>query len=117
MNFAQDTVFNVKNYQKNSNIITQLSEIFVFDEFLKEGWALKENQKFGSKGGNINKSDHYNAQSMHSELLKIAEEGEIDQESIPKVESIQSWIIHCSAAHKTESSRNAINIITSDSDE
>lgn len=37
---------------------------------------------------------------MHSELLKIVEEGEISQESIPKVE----------AAHETESSRDAINI-------
>jgi hypothetical protein len=100
----------------------------IFDEFLKEGWALKENQKFGNKGGgtkfskkiitilqgffhagNIDKSDRYNAQSMYSELLKMAEENEISQESIPKVESIQSWITRYSAACKTESSKNALN--------
>lgn len=52
---------------------------------------------------------------MHSELLKIAEEGEISLESIPKAESIRSWIARYSAAHKTESSRDAINIITLDS--
>ena len=44
----------------------------------------------------------------------MAEESEISQESIPKVESIQSWITRYSAAYKAGLSRNAINIITSD---
>ncbi|RIB00511.1 hypothetical protein C2G38_2051598, partial [Gigaspora rosea] len=41
------------------------------------GWALKENQKFGKRGrgyflaGNINKSDRYTTEEMHTELLEL----------------------------------------------
>ena len=90
---------------------------------MKKGWALKENQKFGNKGGgtkfskktvtilqgffhagNVDKSDRYTAQDMHSELMKMAEDDEINQESIPKIESIQSWIARYAVAYKTEAS-------------
>ena len=90
---------------------------------LSLGWALKENQKFGNKGGgtkfskktvtilqgffhagNVDKSDCYTAQDMHSELMKMAEDNEINQESIPKIESIQSWIARYAVAYKTEAS-------------
>ncbi|CAJ0855379.1 12142_t:CDS:2, partial [Entrophospora sp. SA101] len=83
------------------------------------GWALKENQKFGNKGGAkfpkkiitilqvffhagiVDKSDCYTAQDMYSELIKMAEDDEINQESIPRVESIQSWITCYAAASDT----------------
>ncbi|CAJ0863144.1 187_t:CDS:2, partial [Entrophospora sp. SA101] len=81
----------------------------ISDEFLKKRWA-KENQKFRNKG-NVNKSDRYTAQDMYSELIKMAEDGEINQESIPRVESIQSWITHYAAACKAEASRNVINLV------
>ncbi|CAG8855277.1 2172_t:CDS:2, partial [Gigaspora margarita] len=70
---------------------------------LNLGWALKVNQKFGKKGagkrispeirillegyflaGNINKSDRYTAQDMHDELVRLAQEGEIKMEEVPK---------------------------------
>ncbi len=100
---------------------------------MKKGWALKENQKFGNKGGgtkfskkivtilqgffhagNVDKSDHYTAQDMHSELMKMTEDDEINQESIPKIESIQSWIARYAAAYKTEASRNIINLMNAE---
>jgi len=46
---------------------------------------------------------------MHTELMKMASDGEISQESIPKVESIQSWISRYAAACKAEASKQAIN--------
>ncbi|CAG8789997.1 36558_t:CDS:1, partial [Gigaspora margarita] len=74
---------------------------------LHSDWALKENQKFGKKGtkkriskkvralleeffiaGNANKSDHYDAQDMHKELLKCAKEGEISNEEVSKPTTI-----------------------------
>ena len=100
---------------------------------MKKGWALKENQKFGNKGGgtkfskktvtilqgffhagNVDKSDRYTAQDMHSELMKMTEDDEINQESIPKIESIQSWIARYAAAYKTEASRNIINLMNAE---
>jgi len=61
---------------------------------LSSGWALKEKQKFGKKGGgkrisknvisyleayflagDINKSEKYTAQEMHNELKELVEEG------------------------------------------
>ena len=51
---------------------------------------------------------------MHSELMKMAEDDEINQESIPKIESIQSWIACYAAAYKTEASRNIINLMNAE---
>ncbi|RGB22929.1 hypothetical protein C1646_775284 [Rhizophagus diaphanus] len=79
-------------------------EINVHQEFpLMLGWALKENQKFGKKGGgkriskhivallegyflagNLDKSDRYSAQEMWNELTKLVEEANssIEMENI-----------------------------------
>ena len=81
------------------------------DFALSSGWALKENQKFGKKGGgkrisksvipyleayflagDINKSDKYTPQEMHNELKGLAEEGILEVEEIPKVPTISNWI-------------------------
>jgi hypothetical protein len=59
--------------------------------------------------GNVSRSDRYSAQNMHAELVKMADDGEISQESIPKVESIQGWISRYAAACKAEMSKQAIN--------
>ena len=48
---------------------------------------------------------------MYSELIKMAEDGEINQESIPRVESIQSWITRYATACKAKASKNVINLI------
>jgi len=64
--------------------------------------------------GNVDKSDRYTARDMHSELMKMAEDGEINQESIPKIESIQSWIARYAAAYKTEASRNILNLMNTE---
>ena len=77
---------------------------------LKKGWALKGNQKLGGRGGkrmkkevktllelfflngNRRSEDRMNAQGMRNELLKYVEAGELDEEDIPKVNTIQNWI-------------------------
>ncbi|CAB5195610.1 unnamed protein product, partial [Rhizophagus irregularis] len=79
---------------------------------LPKGWALKQNQIFGRKGsgkrmtkkvksllelfslnGNINLQDKLNAQEMHDELLKYVETEEIEEQDVPKVSTIQGWIV------------------------
>jgi hypothetical protein len=42
--------------------------------------------------GNRRSEDRMNAQSMHDELLKRVEAGELEEEDIPKVNTIQNWI-------------------------
>ena len=42
--------------------------------------------------GNRKSEDKMNAQGMHNELLKYIEAGELDEEDIPKVNTIQNWI-------------------------
>ncbi|EXX77890.1 hypothetical protein RirG_019730 [Rhizophagus irregularis DAOM 197198w] len=78
---------------------------------LSSGWALKENQKFGKKGGgkqisknvipyleayflarDINKSKKYTAQEMHNELKGLVEEEVLEEEEIPKISTISNWI-------------------------
>src|ERR1044072_8660492 len=75
----------------------------MLDFTLSSGWALKEKQKFGKKGGgkrmsknvisyleayflagDVNKSEKYTAQEMHNELKELVEEGILKAEEIPK---------------------------------
>src|SRR6266498_1481712 len=83
-----------------------INQIFL----LKKGWALKGNQKLGGRGGkrmkkevkallelfflngNRRSEDRMNARSMRDELLKHVEAGELEEEDIPKVNTIQNWI-------------------------
>ncbi|CAG8801914.1 30854_t:CDS:2, partial [Gigaspora margarita] len=82
------------------------------DEFqLPKGWALLGNTRFSKKGGekkikpkvvsilkqlflngNLNPKDKLTAKEMHEELLKFAHSGEIDEDYVPKVDTIQNWI-------------------------
>ncbi|CAG8663729.1 34042_t:CDS:2 [Gigaspora margarita] len=73
------------------------------------GWALKETQKFGKRGGgkriskhvitylegyflagNINKSDRYTAEEMHTELLELVKVDSLEKSDVPKVSTIQN---------------------------
>ncbi|CAH1768791.1 12078_t:CDS:2, partial [Entrophospora sp. SA101] len=101
---------------------------FAADHFpLSKGWALKANQKFGHRGsgkrmslqviqllegfflaGTLNKSDHYDAGSMHADLVVMVEEGNLDRDEIPKTETINNWISRYSTAFRKESARTAL---------
>ncbi|RIA79598.1 hypothetical protein C1645_840308 [Glomus cerebriforme] len=69
-------------------------------------WALKENQKFGKKGGgkriteNLDKSDRYSTQEMWNELTKLVEKDSLEENDILKVSTIQNWIARYAAQHK-----------------
>ncbi|CAG8711972.1 17075_t:CDS:2, partial [Dentiscutata erythropus] len=88
-------------------------------ELQKTGWALKENQKFGKRGGgkriskhvitylegyflagNINKSDHYTTEEMHTELLELVKISNLEESDVPKVSTIQNWIGRYATQHK-----------------
>ncbi|CAB4415431.1 unnamed protein product [Rhizophagus irregularis] len=99
---------NTENQILSTDMLDSNEEISVHQEFpLKLGWALKENQKFGKKGGgkriskhivvlpegyflagNLNKSDRYTALEMWNELTKFAEEGSLEEIDIPRVSTI-----------------------------
>ena len=91
---------------------------YTLDFALSSGWALKENQKFGKKGGgkrisknvvsyleayflagDIDKSEKYTAQEMHNELKGLVEEGILEEEEIPKVSTIGNWITRYTQTH------------------
>ncbi|PKY62902.1 hypothetical protein RhiirA4_490297 [Rhizophagus irregularis] len=88
--------------QINNGIVDTENNFNVNAEFqLASGWALKANQKFG-KRGNADKSDRYSANDMLSELIHMANSGELDPEIIPKIETIENWINRYSATCKRE---------------
>ena len=85
---------------------------------MKSEWALKSKQKYGKKGGgkrifkrvwklleeyflegDIDKSKRFTAATMLENLKRKVEEGELDEEEILKLQTIQSWISHYSAQH------------------
>lgn len=89
---------------------------------LDSGWALREKQKFGKKGGgkriskdvvdllksyfhsgNIPGKSRLSAEDMMKELHIAAEMGHLAKEKIPgKVETIRGWISRYSAHIKAE---------------
>ncbi|RIB24855.1 hypothetical protein C2G38_2167436 [Gigaspora rosea] len=103
----------------NDNQI-QLKESAVISDFpLKIGWALLSNQKLGKRGsgkrmsetvkkyleaffvaGDQNKSERMTGAKMVEELNKLVAEEEIDDEEVPQVKTINSWINRTSAARR-----------------
>jgi hypothetical protein len=103
---------------------------YTLDFALSSGWALKENQKFGKKGGgkrisknvisyleayflagDINKSEKYTAQEMHNELKGLVEEGVLEEEEIPKVSTISNWIARYAQAHRKLRAQQALALV------
>jgi hypothetical protein len=78
--------------------------------FFFSGWALKENEirtrepvkrmtveikrllEIMFHTGTANPRQKMNAQQMHEELLQRVQQGELCEEDIPKVSTIQNWI-------------------------
>lgn len=92
---------------------------------LEEGWALKNKQKYGIRGGgkrmtkkiksylegyflagNINKTDRMTAKEMVSQLHILANEGEIQVENIPEVATVANWIKRYAANLKKSSAQS-----------
>ncbi|GES73513.1 hypothetical protein GLOIN_2v1880126 [Rhizophagus clarus] len=84
-------------------------------------WVLKSAQKFGRKGGgkhiskkvwnllqkyflegNVNKSERHTAESMLTQLKKNVEDGVIEEEKVPKLETIRNWISRYASQHCQE---------------
>ena len=99
------------------------------DYLFQKGWALKENQIFGKKGGgkrindevkkllqamflngNLNAWDKLNPQKMHDELQRFVESGEIQKEDVPKTSTIKNWISLYSREWKERATKAAIQM-------
>ncbi|CAB4474138.1 unnamed protein product [Rhizophagus irregularis] len=104
---------------------TRLSDITEFP--LSSGWATKEVQKYGKKGGgkrikksisaileecflagNVDKSYRMTAQDMWNLLTLKAQEGEIESSDIPKVTTIQGWITRYAAQLREKSAQTVL---------
>jgi len=102
------------------------------DFTLSSGWALKERQRFGKKGGgkqiskhvipyleayflagDVNKSEKYTAQEIYNKLKELAEEGILEEEEIPKVSTISNWITQYAQAHCKEKAQQALALVNS----
>lgn len=96
---------------------------------MQKGWALKENQIFGKKGGgkrindevkkllqamflngNLNARDKLNPQEMQDELQRFVESGEIQKEDVPKTSTIKNWISLYSREWKERATKAVIQM-------
>ena len=94
---------------------------------LPKGWALKDKQTLGIRGsgtrikknvkamlerffllGYQRRQDRMNVQAMHNELLKYVEIGELEEEDIPKVNTIQNWISSYTRAFKQKATEHEL---------
>ena len=106
----------------------------VSDFPLAVGWALKEVQKYGKKGGgkhmkkriiltleqfflagNIDKSYRMNAQDMLDVLKLKVEEGEIENSDLPKLSTIQGWITRYTAQLREKSAQTTLEVESTNS--
>ncbi|RIB02573.1 hypothetical protein C2G38_2049963 [Gigaspora rosea] len=88
---------------------------------LASGWALKSSQKYEKEGcgkriskkvwnflkgyflkSNINKSERHTAESMLTQLKQCVENGIIEKNEVPKLETIQNWISCYASQHRQE---------------
>jgi hypothetical protein len=58
--------------------------------------------------GNQRRQDRMNAQAMYEELLKYVEIGELEEEDIPKVHTIQNWISSYTRAFKQKATEHEL---------
>ncbi|CAB5392224.1 unnamed protein product [Rhizophagus irregularis] len=112
---AKNTLPDISENQENQNIIWNSTYEFP----LESGWALKSKQKYGKKGGgkriskrvwklleeyflegDVDKSKRFTATTMLENLRNKVEERELDEEEIPKLQTIQGWISRYSAQHR-----------------
>ena len=83
------------------------------------GWALKENQIYGKKGGgkqigdkvkeylqiyflfgNMDRSQQFSAKDMSEELKERVKLGELTSKELPTIKTIEGWISRFAASHK-----------------
>jgi len=95
---------------------------------LESGWALKTKQKYGKRGGgkriskrvwkfleeyflegDVDKSKRYTATTMLESLKRKVEEGELGEDEIPKLQTIQGWISRYSAQHRQKMAEMTVN--------
>ena len=94
------------------------------------GWALRECQEFGKRGGgkhmteqvkqllktyflsgDVDKKNRFTASTMLEEPKKKVETGELEIDEIPKIKTIENWITRYNQEHKKESAAKKLNSV------
>ncbi|PKK57177.1 hypothetical protein RhiirC2_721392 [Rhizophagus irregularis] len=121
---------NVVKTAKRDELIRELELAITNNiEIIQEsGWALKSKQKYGKRGsgkrlskrvwkileeyfleGDVDKSKRYTAATMLESLKKKVEGGELGNDEIPKLQTVQSWISRYSAQHHQKMAEIPLN--------
>ncbi|CAG8586165.1 32049_t:CDS:1, partial [Racocetra persica] len=93
-----------------------------------KGWALRENFAYGKRGGgkrmsdavkkmlkqmflqgNIHAKDRMMATDMYNRLKEFANNGELEQDEVPKVLTIQRWISQYHKMFLEQATRTALD--------
>ncbi|CAB5188646.1 unnamed protein product [Rhizophagus irregularis] len=123
------TAINMNSTVENNNISEMRTkkgkgkkrenEIESENNYFRSGWALKENQEYGKKGGgkhipekvleilkgffhagDAHKSEPYSVKEMLEALRKKVEIGELEESDVPKLKTIENWISRYSRQYK-----------------
>ncbi len=117
-------------YEHQASIIYHFPRQSYFDL----GWALRERQEFGKRGGgkhmtervkqllktyflsgDVDKKNRFTASKMLEELQKKVETGELKIDEIPKIKTIENWITWYNQEHKKESAAKKLNSVLAES--
>ena len=97
---------------------------------MEPGWALKSKQKYGKRGsgkhiskrvweilegyfleGDVDKSKKYTATTMLENLKRKVEGGELDEDEVSKLQTIQGWISRYSAQHHQKMAEKSFDML------
>ncbi|CAB4474446.1 uncharacterized protein OCT59_015969 [Rhizophagus irregularis] len=90
----------ISENQENQNIIWNSTY-----EFPLEVWKLLEEYFLE---GDVDKSKRFTATTMLENLRNKVEERELDEEEIPKLQTIQGWISRYSAQHRQKMAKMSL---------
>jgi hypothetical protein len=98
------------------------------------GWALREHQEFGKRGGgkhmtervkqllktyflsgDVDRKNRFTASAMLEELQKKVGTGELEVNEIPKIKTIENWISRYNQEHKKEAAAKKLYTVPTES--
>ncbi|CAG8849239.1 16381_t:CDS:2, partial [Gigaspora margarita] len=82
------------------------------DGLIKELELAMASEIREQKEGDVDKSKRFTAASMLEYLKSKVKKGELDEDEIPKLQTIQDWIACYSAQHRQKIAKKSIEILS-----
>ncbi|RIA81519.1 hypothetical protein C1645_836860 [Glomus cerebriforme] len=105
---------NIINTAKRDELVRELELVLANEiEIMQKVWKLLEGYFLK---GDIDKSKRFTTTTMLENLKRKVKEGELEEDKISKLLTIQGWISHYSAQHHQKMAKMSVDILERVSD-